>query len=67
MVLKEAIEKYQKNSEFRKLTFYMSRYVVDVFCVTSSFPTMDWNWTKTSPLVHIYYSDMWEVTFSSDI
>ena len=24
---------------------------------------MGWNWTRTSPRVHIYYSDMWEDNF----
>ena len=63
VVLKEAIENYQKVSTSMKSTFYMSGYVMDVFCATSSFPTMGWNWTKTSPLVHIYCSNMWEDNF----
>ena len=41
----------------------MSRYVMDIFCATSSFPALGWNWKKDSPLVHIYYSDMWEDKF----
>ena len=63
MVLKEAIGKYRKNSASRKPAFYLSRYVIDVFCATSSFPAMGWNWTRTSPLVHIYCSDMCEDNF----
>ena len=63
MNLNEEIEKYQKNPTTRKSPFHMSGYVMDVFCATSSFPAMGWNWSKTSPLVHIYCSDMWEDNF----
>ena len=61
--LKEAIEKYQKGSTSRKPTFYMSRYVMDIFYVTSSFPTVCYNWANTSLPVHIYFSYMWENNF----
>ena len=61
--MKEAIEKYQNTSTSRKPTFYLSGYVMDVFCATSSFPTMGWDWTKTSPLVHMYSSTLWEDNF----
>ena len=37
---------------------------MDAFCATSIFPSMGWNWTKTSPPVHIYCSDMWEDNFA---
>ena len=67
LMLKEAIEKYQKVSTSRKPTFYMLGYVMDIFYATSSFSTMGWNWTKTSPPVHIYCSDMWEDNFIPQI
>ena len=62
-MLKEEIGKYQKISTNRKPTFYMSGYVMDVFCATSSFLAMGWNWTRTSPPIHIYCSYMWEDNF----
>ena len=51
--LKEEIEKYQKTPTTRKPTFYISGYVMDVFCATSAFPALGWNWNKNSPSVHI--------------
>ena len=47
----------------RKPTFFMSRYVMDVFYAFLVFPTLGWNWKKDSPPVHIYCSDMWEDNF----
>ena len=43
--------------------FYLSAYVMDVFCATFPFPTMGWNWTKVGPPVHIYCSTLWEDNF----
>ena len=63
VVLKDANEKYKKNSSSRNPSFYLSGYVMDVLYATSSFPMMGWNWTRTSPLVHIYYSVLWEDKF----
>ena len=37
MNLKEEIKKYQKTLVSRKSTFYMSGYIMDEFCATSSF------------------------------
>ena len=45
----------------------MSGYVMDVFCGTSAFLALSWNWSKTSPPVHIYCSDMWEENFIPQI
>ena len=36
---------------------------MDAFCATFVFPAMGWNWTKTSPPVHIYCSDTREDNF----
>ena len=41
----------------------MLSYVMDIFCTTSSFPNLGWNWKKDCPMVHIYFSDMWEDSF----
>ena len=41
----------------------MSAYVMDIFCVTSTFPDLGWNCQKNSPSVHIYCYDMWEDNF----
>ena len=41
----------------------MSAYVMDIFCATSLFLDLGWNWQKNSPLVHIYCSNMWEDKF----
>ena len=65
--LKEEIEKYQKTPATRKPIIYMSGYVLDVFCATYSFLAMGWNWSKTSPPVHIYCSYMWEDNFVPQI
>ena len=59
----EVIEKHQKRLAYRKPAFYLSRYVIYVFYPMFSFPTMGWNWTKTSPLIHIYCSALWEDNF----
>ena len=56
--LQEQIDKYQKAPESKKPQFYMSTYVMDVFCVTSSFPDLGWNWQKDCTSVHIYCSHM---------
>ena len=63
MVLKEDIEKYQNNLTSMKPSFYLSGYVMDIYWETSPFPTMGWNWTGTSPPIHIYYSALWEYNF----
>ena len=47
----------------RKLTFNMSGFVMDEFYVTSPFLTLNWNWDKNCPPVHIYCSDIWEDNF----
>ena len=36
---------------------------MDIFCMTSKFPNLCWNWEKNCPLVHIYYADLWEDNF----
>ena len=59
----EEIEKYEKTHDNRKPSFYMSGFVMDAFCVSSSFPTLNWNWTDQSPPVHIYCVDMWDRNF----
>ena len=61
--LQQQIEKYLKVASSKKTQFYMSAYVMDVFCSTSAFPNLAWNWQKNFPLVHIYYSNMWENNF----
>ena len=48
--LQQQIEKYLKA---KKPQFYMSAYVMDVFCATLAFPDLGWNWKKNCPLVHI--------------
>ena len=58
--LQHQIEKYMKG---KKLQFYMSAYVMDVFCTTSKFPNLGWNWEKNCPPIHIYCSDLWEDNF----
>ena len=61
--LKYEIEKYQKTKTNRKLTFYMSGFVMDAFCATSPFSALNWNWDNNCTLVDIYCSDMWEDNF----
>ena len=36
---------------------------MDVFCTTSKFPNLGWNWQKNCPPIHIYYSNLWEDNF----
>ena len=45
----------------------MSRFMMDAFFTSSSFPTLKWYWDDKSPRVHIYCSDMWEYNFIPDI
>ena len=56
--LQEKIDKYHKTRESKKPQFYMLAYVMDVFCATSSFRDLGWNWKKDCPPVHIYCSDV---------
>ena len=63
VILKEAIKKYQKTPTSRKPTFYLSAYVIDLFCVMSPFPAIGWNWTRVRPPIHIYCSSVWEENF----
>ena len=60
VVLKESIEKYQKTLVSIKPTFYLSSYVMDIFCASFPLSTMGWNWTRVGTLVHIYCSTLWE-------
>ena len=61
--LQEEIEKYQKTPPNRKPTFYMSGFVMDAFCASSSFPSLNWYWDEKYSPVHIYFPDMWEDNF----
>ena len=36
---------------------------MDVFCTTSKFPNLGWNWENNCPPVHIYCFDWWEDNF----
>ena len=61
--LHEEIEKYERTHDNCKPYFYMSGFVMDAFCASISFPTLNWNWTEKSPPVHIYCADMWDENF----
>ena len=36
---------------------------MDVFCTTSKFPNLGWNWEKNCPPLHIYCAHLWEDNF----
>lgn len=46
--------------------FFMSAYIMDVVCFTTSFPTMGWKWTLQDPTpIHIYHKMLWESNFDT--
>ena len=61
--LHEEIEKYERTHDNCKPSFYMSAFVMDAFCASTAFSTLNWNWTEKSPMVHIYCVDMWDANF----
>ena len=61
--LRKKIEKHEKTPDNRKPYFYMSGFVMDAFCASTSFLALNWNWTHKYPPVHIYCADMWDYNF----
>lgn len=46
--------------------FFMSAYIMDAFCLTTSFPTMGWKWTIQDPThIHIYQIILWESNYQT--
>ena len=56
-------EKYEKTPKNGKTYFYMSRFVMDAFYASTSFPALNWNWTDQSSPAHIYCTNMWDDNF----
>ena len=58
-----------KNSihEFRKATkkpnFYLSTFIMDIFCAEFCFPNMGWSWELPAPPMHIYHSKLWDTNY----
>lgn len=52
--------------EKQESNFYMSFYIMDSMCRGHNFPSMNWEWKGSSPLVHIYYLELWEARYKYD-
>jgi len=63
------IQEYRQNwyVTYRTIPpFFMSAYIMDAVCFTTSFPTMGWKWTIQDPNpIHIYKKILWESNFQT--
>ena len=47
--LKNTIQEFQKATTNKKPNFYLTAFVVHIFCVELSYPNMGWSWILPSP------------------
>ena len=66
--IKNAIQEFQKATARKKPNFYLSAFIVDIFCanifcVEFCFPNMGWSWVLPAPPVHIYHFELWDTNY----
>ena len=44
----------------------MSTYLTDVMCANIEFPSLEWKWESSLPLVHVYRKMLWENKYKDD-
>ena len=61
--LKNSIQVFYKYTARKKPNFYLSAFIVDIFCAKFRFPNMGWSWVLPAPPVHIYHSELWDTNY----
>ena len=61
--LKNSIHEFQKSIGTKKPKFYLSAFIVDLFCAEFHFPNMGWSWELLAPPMHIYHSELWDTNY----
>ena len=61
--LKSAIQEFQKATTKKKPNFYLTAFIVDIFCAEFCYPNMGWGWVLPAPPVHIYHSKLWDTNY----
>ena len=56
--LKNTIQEFQKATTKKNPNFYLTTFIVDVFCVDFRYPNLGWSWELPAPPVHIYHSEI---------
>lgn len=44
----------------QQATNFYTPYFMDVMCGGQNFPSMNWEWKRSSPPIHVYCLDLWE-------
>ena len=52
--LKSAIQELQKATAKKNPNFYLTAFIVDIFCVDFRYPNLGWGWELLAPPVHIF-------------
>ena len=60
---KSAIQEFQKATARKKPNFYLSAFIVDIFCADFLYPNMGWSWVLPALPVHIYHSALWDTNY----
>ena len=58
--LKNAIQEFHKSNAKKKPNFYLTAFIVDIFCADFCYPNLGWSWELPAPPVHIYDSKLWD-------
>jgi hypothetical protein len=47
----------------KKPTFYMSAYLTYAICSSVQFPAFGWDLNQDQPLIHVYFSELWDANY----
>ena len=56
--LKISIQEFQKATSKKKANFYLTAFIVDIFCAHFCYPNLGWSWELLALPVHIYHSEL---------
>ena len=56
--LKNAIQEFQKSTAKKKPNFYLTAFIVGIFCADFCYPNFEWSWELPAPPIHIYHSEL---------
>ena len=57
------IQVYQKVTARKKLNFFFSSFIIDIFCTKFHYPNLGWNLTLPAPPVPIYHAELWDTNY----
>ena len=63
ITLQDALAQEQNSLATRNPKFYLSAYLMNIMCTSFAYHSMDWNWTREKPPIHIYCSILQEYNY----